>query len=323
MTMEPIAEPTFVFEEDKVYALVDSKVVAASDDVSELEDYLKKNPEGPKEEEPEKKATHVMTPNGIKGQILGSVKDVFGEEEVSVRLENGRIAHLKVADADFLDEDEEDAPSKTKSLREKLDETNEGDKGSLKNRKKDLEGVKSSVEELIAKASAEELEELDEISVTAEHELSEIDDRLQYLESEEAEAFAPPAPFEPQVVEQGNMGPNPGGWLDRTVDEMVEEASQVDYEKFMDEGPEAFVAELDEGVVDQPEAVQAIAASFIRSKTAAADPIVRDKYEQVWLDRVEEVRQAAVETATEERTKKEAAQVEEEWQNAPDESLFD
>jgi hypothetical protein len=102
---------------------------------------------------------------------------------------------------------------------------------------------------------------------------------------------------------------------------MINEADALDYEKILGEGPEEFVAELDEGVISQPEAVQGIAASYIRSKTAAADPGIRERFEAAWLERVETVRASAAEQKAEPQ-KKEAAQ-REDWQDAPDESLFD
>lgn len=318
-----MANPTYVFEGDQVYAMVNGRVVASSDNVEELE-ALEYSEDGAKEKEPKKKATHVVTPNGVKGRILSTVEDVFGEQEVSVRLENGRIAHLKVADAELVEEEEKDDASPIDNLRNKVDEDpGDDDKDSLKKRKQDLDEIKSEARALLSKgASVSDQERLDEIVVLADHEQHEIDERIEYLESEEAAGFEPPS-FATEVVEQESLGRGDGGWLDRTVEEMIEEAENFDYDKLLSEGPESFVAELDEGALVDSDATQQIASSFIRSKTAAADPEVRDRYEAAWLRRVEEVRRSFVEQQKND-TKKEAAQKQkQDWENAPDESLFD
>lgn len=322
MTMEPVTEPTFVFEGEKVYAMVGGQVVAAADDVEELEADLAHDKEQKAKKEKPKKATHVITPNGVKGRILGGTKDIWGEEEVAVRLENGRIAHLKVADAgEFVsDEEDEEEKSPIDNLKKQVDSDEDEDP---KDRKDKLEKIKAEARDLMIRgASLTDEEKLDEIVITADAEIDEINDHLEHQSDEEANAYRPPAPFHTEVVEQASMGGEGGQWLDKTLDEMVEEANSYDYENLMDEGPEAFVAELDEGVLDQPEAVQAIAANYIRSKTAAAEPIVREKYESVWLARVDDVRKTAAE-AKRTDTKKEAAHKDETWVNAPDESLFD
>jgi hypothetical protein len=316
-------ERTYVFEGDEVYAMEDGQVLASAPDADELEEKLAgcqckgdcKCGKG------KKASTHIITPGGLKGKILGHVEDVWGEGQVTVRLENGRIAHVAVADAEYVEEDAPEFVNPIVRLEEVLDESTTGTREDLAARQEALSKVKTQARDLILKgASVADAARLDQISVTADYELNEIGETLDHLNSEEAEAFEPPAPFGINVVEQG--GNNRGSeWLDATLNEMIDEAENYDYDKLLDEGPEAFVAGQDEGVLADQGATQAIAASFIRSKTAAADPVVRDKYEGSWLARVEELRRTELDNRKT-KAKKEAAEKKDETDNAPDDSLF-
>src|SRR4051812_8778361 len=47
------------------------------------------------------RVTHITTPSGLRGTVLGKVKGLWGDQ-VTVRLENGRIAKFDVSDDDEL-----------------------------------------------------------------------------------------------------------------------------------------------------------------------------------------------------------------------------
>ena len=126
-----------------------------------------------------------------------------------------------------------------------------------------------------------------------------------------------------RVVAQG--GPTNGSdasWLDNTLNEMIVEANSTDYEKLMDEGPEAFVAGLDTEMLADGGAVRSAASSWIRSKTAAADEDVRERYEKVWLARIEDVRRATFSNVKQEMHREAAAKESANLDGISDDSLF-
>lgn len=315
---------TYVFEGEEVYAMENGKIVAASKDVGELEDQTDEDSEEESSEESDsqKEATHIVTPGGLKGKIISRTAGLWSDE-IAVRLENGNIAHYHVlADTEFVTEEEPEEANPIVALKARLHANYDETKPSLIRRRQDLDGINREARDLIQKgASASDIETLDKIALQTEDERAHIDDRLEQIELDEGEAFAPPAPFETQVVEQGAVGRGDGGWLDTTLNDMIEEAQDFDYESFMNEGPEALVAEIDDVPLADQGAVQSIAASVVREKTAAADPEVREQYEKKFLARVEEVRRAELSTRKE-TAKKEASVQKDSDDNAPDESLF-
>lgn len=309
---------TYIFEDDKVYAMENGKVVASADDVDELEDS-----DNPEEEESEKKeATHIVTPGGLKGKILSRTAGLWSDE-ITVRLENGNIAHYHVlADTEFVTEEEEVQANPILALEERLHVDYDESKPSLVARRVELDEINRDARSLIQKgASSQDVATLDKISIQSEDERQYIDDRLEQIEQDEAEAYEAVAPYQTQVVEQGSMGHGDGAWLDSTLNDMIDEAAGFDYESYMNEGPEALVAELDDVPLADQGAVQAIAASVVREKTAAADPEVRDAYEKKFFARVEEVRRAEL-SSRKKTAKKEASAQQETDDNSPDESLF-
>jgi hypothetical protein len=312
-------DQTFIFDDDKAYVMEEGKVVASSNDVGELEDLS----DFKEHEEKKKAATHIVTPNGLKGQILGRTPDLWGEE-VTIRLENGRVAHLHVSDdIQFVTEEEAELVNPIVTLEKRLDEDYSSDRESLEDRQEVLDGIKQEARSLINKgASLADSSRLDDLVVTADAELQEIGDVVRQLDNEEVEAFAPPAPFDPQVVEQESLGGSDRGeWLDDTLNDMIQEAEGTDYERLMAEGPEVFVSELENPALADASAVREIASGYIRSKTAAADESIREKYEKVWLARIEECRREEL-NQRKETYKKEAAQAKDEHESLPDDMLF-
>ncbi len=327
---------TYVFQDDKVYAMENGKVVAAADDVEELEDQDQEddsddsnnesndesNDSPVPEEDDKKEATHIVTPGGLKGKIISRTAGLWSDE-IAVRLENGNIAHYPVlADTEFVTEREDEVANPLVALEERLHIDYDESKDSLVSRRVELSEINRQARDLIQKgASTQDVERLDKISIQAEDEQQYVDDRLEALEQEEGEGFVPPAPYETQVVEQAGVGGGDSSWLETTLDGMIQEAEGFDYQNYMNEGPEALISEIDDAPLADQGAVQSIAASAVREKTAAADPDVRDKYEKEFLARVEEVRRAEVKNRKE-TVKKQAAAQEDENSSAPDESLF-
>lgn len=330
-------DPVFVFQDDKVYAMRNGKVVASGDDPDEVEEFLENSDKHDSEndelsedetsnsedndEKDEKKSSHIVTPNGVKGKILSRTPDMWGlEDTLTVRLENGRIAHYKVADVD-----ETEAPEETTNPIEQLEEEVAAetlyDRESLEQRQELLASVKKNAHKIASRgASDADMARIDRIVVEADSELAEIGQSIDHLDNEDVLRFQPPAPYETTVVEQGGRSDG-AGWLDQTLNEMIDEAGAFDYEKEMNEGPEALVSELgDEAIADQG-ATKSLALSHISEKTAATDPTIREKYHMTYLARVEELRRKEL-SRRKENFKREAATKKDINEDAPDESLF-
>jgi hypothetical protein len=242
------------------------------------------------------RVTHVETPNGLKGQILGKVKGLWGDQ-VTIRLENGRIAKFDVTpDLKFTDE----ATSKTAStsspiaaLEDRLNELPDGTKSSLKARLLDLKTLKREASSYIRTASYTDQIKLDQIVVTADLELREVTDALAALE--DAEPYAPPAPFNPQVMEQESMGGGDATWLDNTLGEMISEAEATDFDQMMEEEPSTLVAEMETPALEDAQGVQEHALAHVNSKTAGLDRDAVADFKREFLQRVEAARKLEME----------------------------
>jgi len=266
--------------------------------------------------------SRVSTPNGLKGKVLGRVSGMWGDE-VTVRFDNGRIVRLPVnQDLTFESASREASESPVVGLNSRLAADYDGSKDSLRLRVEELKAIKLEAGKLVrAGASYDAEQELDQIRVQADFELGEVHAALEHLADKDIQAFEPPAPFRTQVVEQEHVGAGDSSWLSHTVDEMIAEAEGTDYEKLMDEGPEAFTAGMEGPALADSGVTREVASSFIRSKTAAASPEVRDQFEQVWLSRVEGCRKAEL-LNRKKTTKKQAAVEEDSYKDLPDDILF-
>ncbi len=262
----------------------------------------------------------VTTPNGLKGRVLARVPGLWGDE-VTVRFENGVIKKIPVDKrSTFSSEEPEVADSPLKGLEERLAATTLSDRDSLVERAKELEAIKLAARKLVADVSDVDAATLDRISVEADYELREVGEALSHYADLEGQGFEAPSSIENlPAVEQASLGGSEANWLDATVGEMVAEASSADYTKLMDEGPEAFVAGLDDNQLADAGTVRVMASREIRSHTAGADEDMREKYERVWLARVEEQRRGRLSSRKEE-IRKEAASDED--PDVPDEALF-
>lgn len=330
------ATPTFVFDDDgKAYAYVAGKIVASADDADELERKLaefpfnkdeEKDDDEEKEEKDEKKessyatATHVQTPNGLKGTILGKQKGLWGDQ-VTIRLENGRIARFDVTpDAKFeWINEQKTASSPLGSLQERLDAPIEDkSRAGLVARIKELKAIKHEAAQVLRTASYVDEQTVGNIMVFADHELREVTDALAALE--DAEPYAPPAPFSTNVVEQESMGGSDSTWLDNVVQEMTDESEAQDFDKIMEEGPDLLVADLETPALEDALGVEEAANNFVSSRTAGLDPQAVAEFRKEFVDRVAQARKTelAERGRESERMAREAATEE----TYPDEGLF-
>jgi hypothetical protein len=311
------SDPTYIFKNGKVYTYQNGKIVASVEEelfVEEEAAHLASAED----------ATHVVTPNGLKGKVLGRVKGLW-EDEVTIRFENGRIASLPVSKLTFSNEEEEEEHDDIKDLEKKVESSiSVYDAATIESRVRELDQIKVEASLFIdAGLSDEDLQRVASVITQANYEMEEIGDVIRALEEGHTSAYESPAPFEIHVVEQG--GPTNGhdsSWLDGAINEMVVEANSTDYTKLMDEGPEAFVAGLDHETLSDSGTVRSLASNWIRSKTAAADDDVREKYEKVWLARVEEQRRASLTEVKEEMHKEAAAEESVNYDEIGDDSLF-
>jgi len=340
------ATPTFVFDDDgKAYAYVAGKIVASGDDADALELKLADFPfdkdedeEKDDEKQEEKKesslaermasATHVVTPNGLKGTILGKQKGLWGDQ-VTIRLENGRIARFDVsADEteptsagrfDWISETKQAAASPLTQLQEKLaapieDRTRTG----LVARIKELKNLKHEAVQELRTANYTDETTINNIIVQADYELREITDALAALE--EAEPYAPPAPFNPNVVEQEAVGGHDSTWLDHTLQEIIEENEAQDFDRIMEESPELLVADMETPALEDAVGVDEAANAYVSARTAGLDPKAVGDFRVAFLKRVREAREVELEGRRESATQQKQASTEEE--TYPDEGLF-
>jgi hypothetical protein len=311
------SEPTYIFKNGKVYTYQSGKIIASvveEEFVEEVAEHLA-SAEG---------ATHVVTPNGLKGKVLGRVNGLW-EDEVTVRFENGRIASLPVSKLTFSQEEEEQEADEIAELEKKVESSvSVYDAASIENRVRELDRIKVEASLFIdAGLSDDDLSRVANVITQANYELNEIGDVIRAIEENHVAAYEAPAPFEINVVEQGGpTGGRESNWLDQAIEEMTHEANATDYTKLMDEGPEVFVAGLNREILADSGAVRSHASTWIRSKTAAADNDVREKYEKVWLARVEEQRRASLAGIKEEMHKEAAATESVDYDSIGDDSLF-
>lgn len=234
--------------------------------------------------------THVTTPNGLKGQIVSRCQGVWSDE-ITVRLDNGRIAKFEVVPGEeyYYSNEENPYNSPYKDLQNKLDEVPDGTKDSLVKRITDLKGIRTQANTLLHTAAYVDQVTLDEIIIMASHEIGEVQQALAALEAtEEVESLMP---FQINVVgAQEHMGGADASWLDGTLAEMIAETEGQDFDQLMSEGPERFISGLEDGAVADAGEVRALASTYIANKTIGIEPKVAEEFKQEFLDRIESVR---------------------------------
>lgn len=329
--------PTFTFEDGQVYAFVGSSMVASGTKLAEVEkdalaylDSLNTKEEEKVAAEKQRTATHIITPNGLKGRILGQTPDLFDTREVTVRFENNHVASLEIGKGDeHLYEWSNDSTTKTASanpvdkLEERLASSYEVDKDSLIVRTHELKDIAKEARHIatFGKAPLDIQTRVANVHTAAEHELTEVNQALAAIE-QQAHDDNPFKPFESKVVVQADMGPtaHQASWLDITASEMIEEAESQDFDRLLAEGPAVFVADLDTGTVAHTGSVSQMAHSFIVSKTAGFEGEEVEEYRQAFVARTEVARRH--ELAARKASEQQKVAAAEEASDFPDEALF-
>lgn len=264
----------------------------------------------------------VVTPNGIKGTVLGKVASTWGDE-VTIRLENGRIVHLPVGTDLKAHKEAATAPRSTPidRLEARLASMPDGTRESLVARHNEVTRIASEVTEMIREGvSYADSVRLDQIHVAALNEGLEIVAAVEHLD--EVDRIEAPRSFTMAAAkEAAGISREDASWLDHTLDEMIKEAEATDFTKLMDEGPEAFTAELPDVALADTGVTRQMASHFISEKTAGIERTVAEPYMTTFLARVEECRRTEL-TGRKQTTHKEAAATEDKYKDLPDESLF-
>src|ERR1700677_2430194 len=326
--------PTFVREGNQVLAFFEDQLIAQGTVFAKVEesalDYLEglsKDRSAKEAEHKKATATHIVTPSGLKGEILGNHEGQWGEKLITVRLENGRIARLQAhagndKDIEYQTVEAAAPESALDYLEGTLNETPEGTKESLAARIDNLDQLVVAATEFQRHASYEDQRKASEIVISAEHEKREVRDALAHLELSDAEAFVPPAPFKTGAVEQADLGVT-GSWLDETVGEMIAESSNQDFDRLLAEEPGQFVAGLDTGALADQGITREMALSHIVSKTAGYQGEAVDTYREQFLAKVEQARRDELKGRTKSAKQKaeKTAKKEKKAKKLPDDAL--
>jgi hypothetical protein len=250
--------PTYTFEGEEIFAIHEGKVIASGTDMGKVEsdaveylDSLKTTREQVAKDQAKKTATHIITPNGVKGTILNRVPDMWGEQ-VTARFENGEVAQFTVhgeTDVQWVTErTASTAANPAEGLEQRLASDYQHDRGSLSKRLGELRDIAVESHRLIQSGAPYNIEiRLDQVKVAAEHEAQQVKEALDHLDSADAEVFSAPKPIVVEQADLGHSGDAAGSWLDTVTNDMIAEAEGVDFEKLLAEGPSVFVTELDNG----------------------------------------------------------------------------
>lgn len=319
---------TYTFEGDEIFAIHEGKVIASGNDMPSVEsdavEYLESLTKERKHKEKEstkKTATHIITPNGLKGEILGRTPAVWGEQ-ITARFENNHISTFITHGEDnvewITEKQHKIASGPTDKLSERLDAEFEHDRKSLAVRHDELISISKEASSLIANGAPYIAEvKLDQIRTAADNERLQIKEAIDHLQ--DADAIAPPS-FDPQVFEQADIG-HSSDWLDATTQQMIQESEDQDLDKLISEGPSVFVTELDNGALADAGVTREMAFAHIVSKTAGFAGEEIEDFRDKFVARAEVARRH--ELASRKQTiHKEAAAEQELEINAPDEALF-
>lgn len=326
--------PEYTFEGDEIFALHEGQVIASGSDMEAVESdatkYLEEKThkfEVTEKAAQKSSATHIVTPNGVKGQILARTANIYGGEEISVRLANGQFAtyqtHPELEDnAQYVNENNQKTAGTTPlaKLASRLDADFDHDKESLQARAEELRDIAIQAHHLITAGAPYSIAtELHALRSSAEVEARQVKEALDHLEAVDAETFAPPSP-QYQVAEQADIGAAGNDWLDVVAQDMIAESEAVDHDQLLGEGPALFVADLDNGALMETGVTREMALSYVTSKTAGFAGEEVENYRQEFLARVERARVS--ELSARKDNKKEAAAETEAQIDAPDEAIF-
>jgi hypothetical protein len=327
--MAPLTASYEYHEDGSVSAIFEGRVIVKSADFASAEttateylDGLQKKRVKDDTAEIEKKATHITTPNGLKGQIISRVDGMWGNE-VTVRFANNEIRRFETTAGLTFSAETEDAPSTyTAALQTVLDRPVDTSREGLTARVTELQAVQREVHDHFAsERSAAAQRDLNRIAMTASVEVEEVKEALAYLAAVDAENASPAAPVY-AAVEQVSLGQNSGNdWLSITAQDMIDESEEEDLEELMDEGPTKLVSSLEDSAIHHAGTVQEIAAAHIMGRTAGFQGAQVEAYREQFVARTEQARRLEMtyrqDAAREVATVKQAS-----MDNVPDEALF-
>lgn len=322
--------PTYAFDDSgKVIAFDGERAIADGTDfervaaaANEYFDVVRQEHEHKATETERREATHITTPNGEEGTILGRTSTVFSDH-ITVRFANGQIRHYETFVGDgltFSKQAAADAPkSPVEFFQRQLDEAIDPTRAGLTARIETLETIRKNATHLASQGvSYADGQALHQIVLTADAERNEVQEALDYLVAADGEAMTPPKQSY-AAVEQADLG-HAGDWLEVTAQQMVTESMAVDYDKLTAEGPTLLVSSLDNPVLASADTVREIAQNHIASRTAGFKGEAIEKYRESFVFDTELARRRESlyrEQKTQETVQKEASAPE-----APDEALF-
>jgi hypothetical protein len=322
---------TFVFDGEKMTAFDGNRVIASGTDhqhVAETAeayfDSLKNEKDKKTHDDKVASATHITTPNGETGKILGRTASIFSDT-ITVRLDKGgEIRHYETfvdSGIDFHTKEANVPESPIEHLAQRLDETYAHGRQGLTERLADLNDIKESASRLASVASFEDGRKLHQIVLTASAEKNEVTEALDHLITADAEAFAAPE-RQYVAVEQAEMGRSAGNdWLEVVAQEMIAESDAEDFDKLASEGPTTFVANLELGALGNEGVIRQMASEFIMGKTAGYQGPEVEEFRTRFVAASEMARRQEL-LYRKDEMRQEATVREASVSDAPDESLF-
>jgi hypothetical protein len=323
--------PTYEYQGDNISAVFEGHVIASGTDFAKVAetaveylDGLSSERKKTARDKARKTATHITTPNGMRGEVISRVAGLWGDE-ITVRFENNQIRRFATAAGDdaieYSVEAAKTAASPKDHFQATLDERYVTSREGLTERLTVLDGVALGAGRLAAReASVAESRVLHQFVLAAEAETAEIREVLAHLEDVDAQNAAP-APPTYAAVEQVSLGGHSSDWLEATADEMVKEAEAVDFDKLLEEGPTQLVSNLDDTAVHNAGTVAEVAQNHIMAKTAGFKGEKVEAYREAFVAASEQARRRDLtyrqSNARKTATVKEAAVAE-----LPDEFLF-
>lgn len=267
-------------------------------------------------------ATHITTPNGEKGVILGRTSSLFADH-ITVRFSNGQIRSYDTFVGDGLKytTEQENAPtSPVEYFQRQLDEAPTPGREGLTARLDTLDAVKRAASHLASQGvSYADGQALHQIVLTANAERNEVREALEYLVTADHEAMAPPKQAY-RAVEQASLG-HGNDWLEVVAQEMVAESEGQDFDKLLQDGPTEFVSSLEAPALADTGLVLSLASEHIHGKTAGFEGPEVEEYRERFVAATELARRREAsyrQEVSQETVTKEASTT----QNAPDEALF-
>jgi hypothetical protein len=321
--------PSYEYRDDQVLAVFENQVIAHGPDFAKVsqtaEEYLNSlGSERSKrdKEDANKKATHIETPNGLKGEIISRVDGVWGEE-ITVRFSNNQIRRFETGAAPELKYSVQAAETPAnyrEALQTVLDRAVHPNREGLNARLDELDAVRREAAQHVGSVSSlTEQQALHQMVLTAEAEMQEVKEALAHLDAVDAEnvVVAPPTY---SAVEQADMGRS-DSWLDVVAHEMIAESEDEDLDKLEEEGPTKLVSELDDSAVHNAGTVRELAQAFIVAKTAGFQGEQLEAYRECFVANAETARRREL-TYRQDNARKETVQKEASLENVPDEALF-